>query len=166
MPAVVVDSSVLITLAAGEQFQLLKGLYGTLFVPQDVWNEVVSTTKAFGVAESKQARNDGWLIIRNPTSLDAVRALPFHLQPGETQALALAVELPNSLLLVDDAQGRRAAQALGIQFTGTMGVLLRAKAVGQLHALLPVLELMQQRTTFWLAADVRKAVLKQAGETQ
>jgi predicted nucleic acid-binding protein len=36
MPAVVVDSSVLITLAAGEQFHLLRDLYTTLYVPPKV----------------------------------------------------------------------------------------------------------------------------------
>jgi len=156
---------VLITLAAGEQFHLLRELYGTLFVPQEVWNEVTLVAKPFGAKEAGQARQDGWLIIRNPASLDAVRALPFNLQLGETQALALAVELPDSLLLVDDAQGRRAAQVLGIRYTGTLGVLLRAKTEGKLPALLPVLRLMQQRTTFWLSDEVRKVALARTGES-
>ncbi|MBM3833129.1 MAG: hypothetical protein FJ403_07635 [Verrucomicrobia bacterium] len=38
MPAVVVDSSVLITLAAGEQLHLLRELYTTIYVPPEVWN--------------------------------------------------------------------------------------------------------------------------------
>ena len=75
-----------------------------------------------------------------------------------------AVELPDALPLVDDAQGRRAAQALGIRYTGTLGVLLRGQVEGKLAALRPVLALMQLRTTFWLADDVRRAVLAQAGE--
>lgn len=166
MPVVVVDSSVLITLAAAEQFQLLRELYGTLLIPQEVWNEVISVTKPYGAAESRQAKADGWLIIRNPASLNAICALPFNLQAGETHALALAVELSDSLLLVDDAQGRRAAQALGIRYTGTLGVLLRGKVEGKLTALRPVLALMQQRTTFWLADEVRKAALAQAGEAE
>lgn len=166
MPAVVTDSSVLITLAAGEQFLLLRELYGVIYAPQAVWDEVTAVDRPFGVAESRQARAEGWLIVRNPASTEAVRSLPFNLQAGETGALALAVELPDALLLVDDAQGRRAAQALGIRYTGTLGVLLRGKAEGKLAALRPVLALMQLRTTFWLAADVRRAVLAQAGESE
>jgi uncharacterized protein len=103
---------VLITLAAGEQLHLLRELYTTLFVPPEVWNEVTCVPKPFGTDEARQARDAGWLIVRAPTSLAAVRSLPFNLQAGETEALALAVELPGALLLVDDAQGRRAAQAL------------------------------------------------------
>jgi uncharacterized protein len=164
MPAVVVDSSVLITLAAGGQFHLLRELYATLYVPPEVWNEVTTAPKPFGTNETRQARDDGWLIIRTPASLAAIHALPFNLQPGETEALALAVELTGALLLVDDAQGRRAARALGIDYTGTLGVLLRAKAENRLATLTPVLTLMQQRTTFWLSEEVRHAVLAQAGE--
>lgn len=165
MPAVVVDSSVLITLAAGEQFHLLRDFYTTLHIPPEVWKETTATPKAFGVRETQQARAEGWLIIQAPQDLAAVSALPFNLQPGETEALALALELPDSLLLVDDAQGRKAAAALGIAYTGTLGVLLRAKAEGKISALRPVLGLLASRTTFWLRPAVESAALKQAGES-
>ena len=164
MATVVVDSSVLITLAAGEQFHQLRELYGALYVPPEVWNEVTAVAKPFGTDETRQARDAGWLIVRTPASLDKIHALPFNLQPGETEALALALELPDALLLVDDAQGRRAARALGIEYTGTIGVLLRAKHLGKLTMLQPVLMLMQRRTTFWLSAEVQRAALAQAGE--
>lgn len=164
MPAVVVDSSVLITLAAGGQFHLLRELYATLYVPPEVWNEVTNVPKPFGTNETRQARDAGWLMVQAPASLAAIRALPFNLQPGETEALALAMELAGALLLVDDAQGRRAARALGIDYTGTLGVLLRAKAEAKLDALNPVLVLMRQRTTFWLSEEVYRAALAQAGE--
>ena len=131
MPAVVVDSSVLITLAAGGQFHLLREFYTTLYVPPEVWHEVTDAPKAYGTNETRDAREAGWLIILTPVSLTPVQALPFNLQPGETEALALAVELTDALLLVDDAQGRRAARALGIHYTGTLGVLLRAKSEGK-----------------------------------
>jgi hypothetical protein len=164
MPAVVVDSSVLISLAAGEQFPLLREFYNTIYIPPEVWNEVSCAPKPFGAKEAQQARAAGWLIVQTPSEMKRVLSLPFSLQPGEAQALALALELPDALLLVDDAQGRRAARALGITYTGTLGVLLRARAEGKISALRPVLELLKQRTTFWLSAVVYEAALKQAGE--
>lgn len=165
MPAVVVDSSVLITLAAGEQFHLLREFYSTVHIPPEVWNETTATTKPFGVREVQQAKAEGWLFVQAPQDLAKVAGLPFNLQPGETEALALALELTGSLLLVDDAQGRKAAAALGIQYTGTLGVLLRGKAEGKIPALKPVLELLASRTTFWLSPAVEAAALKQAGES-
>jgi predicted nucleic acid-binding protein len=165
MPAVVVDSSVLITLAAGEQFSLLREFYSTIHIPPEVWHETTNTPKAFGVQEVGQAKAEGWLVVQSPRDLGRVLALPYNLQPGETEALALALELPGSLLLVDDAQGRRAASALGIAYTGTLGVLLRAKAEGKIPALRPLLALLATRTTFWLSPPVQAAALKQAGES-
>jgi predicted nucleic acid-binding protein len=114
MPAVIVDSSVLITLAAGEQFHLLREFYSTIHIPPEVWNETTVNLKTFGVQEVQKARADGWLIVQSPQDLTKVLTLPYNLQPGETEALALALEIPGSLLLVDDAQGRKAAAALGI----------------------------------------------------
>jgi uncharacterized protein len=156
---------VLISLAAGEEFHLLRDFYSTIHLPPEVWNEVASVPKAFGAKEAQQARAEGWLIVQTPRQLDRVLGLPFSLQAGETQALALALELPDALLLVDDAQGRRAARALGISYTGTLGVLLRAKAEGRISALRPVLERLKQRTTFWLGAAVWEAALQHAGES-
>jgi predicted nucleic acid-binding protein len=90
--------------------------------------------------------------------------LPFTLQKGETEALALALQLPASFLLVDDAQGRKAAAALGLGYTGTLGILLRATFERKIPKLRPVLELLKKRTTFWLRAAVYEAALKQVGE--
>src|SRR3982750_706740 len=164
MPAVVVDSSVLITLAAGEQFHLLEEFYSTIHIPREVWKETTTSSNSFGTQEILQAKTAGWLIVQSPHDLSKVSALPFNLQPGETEALALALEMPGSLLLVDDAQGRKAAAALGIAYAGTLGVLLRAKAEGKISALRPVLGLLALRTTFWLSPAVEAAALKQAGE--
>lgn len=46
----------------------------------------------------------------------------------------------------------------------TVGVLLRAKLEGKIAALRPILDLLQQRTTFWLSAQMYQAVLRKAGE--
>lgn len=165
MPAVVVDSSVLITLAAGEQFQLLREFYCTIHVPPEVWRETTASPKSFGVQEVQHAKSEGWLVVQSPRDLAKVLSLPFNLQPGETEALALALELTEALLLVDDAQGRKAAAALGIAYTGTLGVLLRASAEGKIPALKPVLGLLATRTTFWLSPAVESAALKQTGES-
>lgn len=121
MPAVVVDSSVLITLAAGEQFHLLREFYSTIHIPPEVWKETTATPKIFGVQEVQRAKAEGWLIVQAPQDLTKVSSLPFNLQPGETEALALALELSGSLLLVDDAQGRKAAAAFGYRLHGNSG---------------------------------------------
>ena len=150
-------------MAAGEQFPLLRTFYGTIYVPPEVWNEVSSGSKRIGRNEAENAKQAGWIIIRKPFRRDRIQSLAINLEAGETEALALALELPNSLLLVDDAQGRRAATILGLAFTGTLGVLLKGKAEHKIAALRPVLELMKRRANFWLSPRVHEEILKHVG---
>jgi uncharacterized protein len=74
--------------------------------------------------------------------------VPTHAQPfvlatalgdGEREALALAVETPNSLLIMDDGRARRIGRLLGLTMTGTVGVLARAKREGLIPQLAPML---------------------------
>ena len=51
-----------------------------------------------------------------------------------------------------------------MDYTGTLGTLLRAKAERKIPALRPVLELLKQRTSFWLSDPVYQATLTEAGE--
>jgi len=46
-----------------------------------------------------------------------------ELDPGEEDAIALAIELHADLLLMDDRNGVRAARRKGIEVTGTLGLL-------------------------------------------
>lgn len=166
MPAVVVDTSVLISLAAAEQFHLLRDFYTIIHVPPQVWHELQAYgTGGYGWTEAQTARQAGWLRVQSPATTARVIALPFRLQAGETEALALALELPDALLLADDAPARRAASALGLAYTGTLGVLLRARAEGRFLTLHAILQLLTQRTRFRLSTQVWEAALRQAGET-
>ena len=96
MAAIVVDSSVLISLAAGEQFELLRDLYQKIHIPPAVWSEVSATRSRWGVREVSAAREANWLVVQSPSDLSRVNALPIRLQKGEIEALALALELADA----------------------------------------------------------------------
>ena len=66
-------------------------------------------------------------------------------------------------LLLDDGLARHFAKHLGIRFTGTLGVLLKAKAGGHLDAVMPIVDRLQL-LGFWLTAATRAAVLDLAEE--
>ncbi len=164
MPTVISDASVLICLGAAGQLGLLREFYAEVLVPPAVWAEVTSAGTRPGAAETRMAQHDGWLQLRGPTPSPLLAHLERTLDAGEAEAIALATELPQSLLLLDDADGRESARQMGLDFTGTVGVLLRAKRAGRLPALKPVLDQLMQQHRFRLSRSLYEQVLGQAGE--
>lgn len=53
---------------------------------------------------------------------------------GEASAIALGIERPGCLLILDDAKARKRAEVEGLRITGTVGVLLKADHKGLLPA--------------------------------
>jgi predicted nucleic acid-binding protein len=93
----------------------------------------------------------------------AILPVVSDLGPGEREALALAAETPGAILIIDDGLARRYADVLRVRFTGTAGVLARAKREGLLDAVASVLDRLAA-LRFRLDAQTRAAVLRQVGE--
>ncbi len=124
---VISNSSPLINFAALERLDLLHTLYGTIAIPDAVYQEVVVAGR--GYPDAAAVEQAGWIVRESVHTATAVAALR-DLGPGEAEAIILAVEHPGSLLLLDDRQGRLAASRFGINVIGTLGVLLVAKRKG------------------------------------
>lgn len=82
---------------------------------------------------------------------------------GEAEVIALGIENPGSLLILDDALGRRIARLYRLTCTGTLGVLIRAKQAGHLAQVQPEIESLRA-SGMWITADVVAMVLGLAGE--
>lgn len=143
---VVGDSGPLLYLGAVGSIDILRRLYGEVSIPPEVQIEVVDRGAGQpGSAELAQAISDGWVIVRPVQRAAGLRdALLVSLDPGEANALALAVEMQAQLLLVDDRKARAAAAQLKVPVKGTLGVLLAAKAAGVLPRIAPVLQRLQE----------------------
>jgi Predicted nucleic acid-binding protein, contains PIN domain len=85
------------------------------------------------------------------------------LDSGESSAIALAIETPDSYLLIDESLGRRVAKSRGLDLTGTVGVLLRAKENHVITAIRPYIEQLEL-TGFRMSESLIIDVLKEAGE--
>ncbi len=91
-----------------------------------------------------------------------VAALKLIVDPGESEAIALAYE-KRLRLIVDDRKAREAAQRLGIAVTGTVGLLLKAKQAGIIPAVLPLLDALDQHQ-FRISPSLRTEALRLACE--
>ena len=103
-----------------------------------------------------------WLVIQAPEGADKALTAA-DLGAGETEVLALGIQVPSAVVILDERLGRLYAESLKLTFTGTMGILLRAKVEGKIPLIEPLLEHLDG-LGFRLSARTRAAVLKQAGE--
>jgi len=86
-----------------------------------------------------------------------------QIDKGESSAIALALEIPESTLILDDYKARKIAEKLGLNITGTIGVIIKAKLKGIIPSIKPVLMKIKQ-TNFRISIELELSALKEAGE--
>lgn len=160
MPEVICNTSALQYLHQLGLLHLLRELYGIVTVPGPVAQEVAAG-RAQGV-DLPDLPAVPWIRVE-PTALAA--GSTGDLGAGELAVLTRAGERPGSVVVLDDGLARRYARLAGIRFTGTCGVLLRAKERGLVPALEPLLDQLG-RLGFRLDAGTRAGLLKLAGEAE
>jgi hypothetical protein len=160
LPEVICNTSPIQYLHQLDLLNLLPALVGSVTVPPAVVEEL-SEGQRLGV-NLPNPLSLSWIIVRSPVSAPALRLIT-DLGPGESEVLALALETPNSVVILDDDLARRTAEMSGIRLTGTLGMLLDAKQAGLLEEIAPLLERLQA-LGFRLSQGTKAAVLRIAGE--
>jgi predicted nucleic acid-binding protein len=140
---------------------VLKDFYGQVDVPPAVASELLNGYGAVPIVSVSQIP---FIQIRSPKDVSRVRQLMLRLDEGESEAIALALESQDPLLLMDESHGRSIASQFNIDFTGTLGILLRAKIAGKLAAVAPLVDHLQKGLGFYISARIRTHVLGLAGE--
>lgn len=77
--------------------------------------------------------------------------------------MALALEKRNPLLVLDDLKARKVAASMKLKVTGTLGVIVKAKELGILKKVKPVLQELKT-ADFRVAENIIQQVLKSCGE--
>jgi predicted nucleic acid-binding protein len=143
MPPIVADTTPLNYLVLIEAIDFLPQLYGRILIPPAVHAEL-SAPQAPSRVRDWAAQMLPWLEVvplRNPADSSLS-----HLDAGERDAIALAVEQRASLLLMDERDGADAARARNLKVIGTLGVLDAAAAHGWID--LPMMFNRLRQTTF------------------
>jgi len=147
---IIADTSCLILLDNIGELNLLKQLYQRITITQEI-------------ADEFERKLPEWVMIASPKNQTYHRILAVSLDKGEASAIALALELPNCLLIMDDIKGRKFAQQMGLTITGTLGVLIKAKQVGKIKSIKPYLEKIQ-KTNFRISAELVNEIMVNTGE--
>ena len=104
-----------------------------------------------------------WITVR-PVRDRTLLPLVTSLGDGEKEVLALGLETPERLLVLDDRNARRYANAAGLEITGTLGILVLAKERGIIDTVRPVLGRLQE-LQFRVDSETLKMVLGMAEES-
>lgn len=165
MPAVVADSSPLVYLARLGRLDLLRVLHGEVLVPAAVWREVALEGAHLPEGSALAAASmEGWIRVEHVD--DSVVYPDPELQDlddGEREAILLALGM-KALLIIDEREGRRVALRLGLQLTGTLGLLAEARRRGLFPSLRLELDRLLSETNFRCAEALRLKALRDVGE--
>ena len=159
---VVSDTSPLSYLSQLDRLNLLHQLFGNVTLPPKVLSEWEADDLSKPVREI--AQSSGWLKVITPSDQTAVANLEQWVDRGEAEAIVLAQEMKADLLLIDDEDGREFAQRRGLEVTGVLGILLRAKRSGLIPSIRPEIERLLNQTTFYCSDALFQNVLSLAGE--
>jgi predicted nucleic acid-binding protein len=125
---VVIDASPLIGLAIVDGLKWLPKLFGTVFMPESVKNEVLPDVGATGEEAIARSIETGWLKIW-PGPIPAI--LDIDLDIGETDCINLGLcYADESLLIMDERTGRVVAKEKGLSVVGTAAIIGMAKKQG------------------------------------
>jgi len=162
MAIVVSDTSPVRALHFLGRLDLLGSLFGDVWVPPAVAEELRRPRRTFA-----QIEVTGYGIqVAAPRDRDLVARLRKGLDAGEAEALALALELKASIVLIDEAHGRAEAVALGLEPKGVLGILVDAKDRGMVDRVKPLVDRLRKELNFHIAEAVRKQTLRMAGENE
>lgn len=147
---IILDTSCLILLSKIGELDLLKKVAGKVFITPEIQNE-------FG------KKLPSWIIIRRPSDIHYQRILEMDLDPGESSAIALSLDISDSVIIIDDLKGRRIADNLDLRYSGTLGLILKAKQEGVIESIKPVIAKINN-TNFRFSEELIKFILEQARE--
>lgn len=147
---VIADTSCLIALSKIEAIDLLEKLYQEVYITEEI-------AKEFG------DKLPNWIKIERVRNQRYQQLLDLYLDPGEASAIAFALDLKNVLLILDDLKGRKEAERLGLTFTGTLGILFKAKKQGFVEELKPFIENLKI-VGFRISKNIEDEILKRSGE--
>jgi len=133
---------------------------GELNLLQQVYGQVVTTNE---IAIEYGSELPEWVKIEMVVDKYRQQLLEMQIDIGESSAIALALESPNSTVILDDYRARKVAKQLGLTFTGTIGVIIRAKLLGIIPSIKPLLSKIK-KTNFRLTFEIERQALVEAGE--
>ena len=157
---VVSNTTPVIALSRIKHIQLLRDLYCDIHIPQAVYDEIFVKNDSI-TCDVKNASD--WIHTTSVKGTEMTPPFSSSLHLGEVEAIMLANEMCADVLIVDDFLARKCALRIGLNVTGTMGILLKSKNTGLIPKVKPLLDEMINEGVF-LGSNIYHDVLCLAKE--
>lgn len=157
----IVDTSPLIFLAKLDRLELLNRYADQVLAPPAVLREIGEYHDAAN-QKIEDARRS-WLGVRAVEDRRVVDVLRADLDAGESEVIALTLEMQAERAILDDLDARRLARRVGVTPFGTLGLLLAAKLRGDLQSLRAEMDRLRQ-AGFRVSPTLAQTLLEEAGE--
>ncbi len=159
---VISNSSPLINLSIIGRLNLLERKFSEIIIPEAVWREVV--VDGVGKPGAKEVEQAGWIKVHDVKDRKLVISLKQYLDDGESEAIALALEMGAGLVLLDERDARDTADAFGLNVLGVIGILVWARKNQLIPALKDELNLLQEVARFRFSGELYRRALVEVGE--
>ncbi len=110
---------------------------GHLDLLHKIYNNVIITPE---VAKEFSESLPIWIKIEIVKDTKYQEFLETQVDFGEASSIALAKEMDSPLLLLDDLKARKLAGKLNLKYTGSLGVINKAKQLGIIDAVKPLID--------------------------
>ena len=159
---VLTDASPLIGLAIVDGLPWLKALFGKVWMPPEVRDEVLLGPVSRGQAAINSTMKSGGLVVW-PASVAGPDLA--QLDEGEASCIRIALaQRRDALLLIDERAGRAIAQEHGLKVAGTAALIGMTRQRGLIASARTAFEILHN-SDFRISAEVIRAVLTRVGET-
>jgi predicted nucleic acid-binding protein len=147
---VIADASVLIIFDKLDRLDILQKIYQNIHITPEISKEFNKPLP-------------DWIKIDAAKDQKYLKFIRTQVDIGEASAIALAVEKDDPLLILDDLKARKLAQQLGVKFTGTLGVINKAKELQIIDRIKPIVDQLRG-TDFRISENITNDLLKRNNE--
>lgn len=150
MPEMISNTTCIIVLDNAGSLYILKELYGTINITEEVFHE-------FGKEVPE------WIKVVKVKNSNYTKILEQFMDLGEASTIALNMETENSKMIIDDMKARKFSDKMNLNYTVTVGVLLKAKEQGVIKSVKTILTLLKLNG-FRISEEVERKAIITAGE--
>ena len=146
MPNYISNTSCLIVLDNIDMLFILKELYRSIIITPEVAKEFEKPIPE-------------WIKVKDVDDKKYLKLLNTFIDLGEASVIALAFEIEDVVLIIDDLKARKLVSKLDVKLTGTLGVIVNARKKQIIHSLEDILYKLK-KAGFRISNELENEILK------